>query len=238
MGVFKCYPLFGRGVYHLFALIRYSAGLEIGCAAQIGVLLQNACNCIGGPSAGIVRVVISCLTGTLKYNCAWRRDLSFLEHTGDLAGAVSLGAELKDQSHIRRGFLVCSQAAILVAEVAIRRSGRNALAGHSLVAKNSAYLLAGVFRIPLVDDVPKRREIIIVALAVNAVIASDEAYTLLGKAYFRVHPDFKIVAAKPRHILDNDHAHKTILNVIQHFLKAGTVEVCPGISIVHEKQWI
>ena len=120
----------------------------------------------------------------------------FLEHTGDFTGAVSLGTELKDQPDIRRGFLVHIQVSILIAEIAVGSLRGNALTRHSLVAEYSANLLARVLGIPFVDDIPKRREIVILAFAVYAIIDSDEAHAHFGKAYLRIHSDLKIITAK------------------------------------------
>ena len=48
----------------------------------------------------------------------------------------------------------------------------------------------------VLDDIPERSEIVVLALAVHAVVDGDEAHTHFGKAYLRVHSDFKVIAAK------------------------------------------
>ena len=48
----------------------------------------------------------------------------------------------------------------------------------------------------VLDDIPKRREIVILALAVHAVVDGDEAHAHFGKAYLRIHSDLKIITAK------------------------------------------
>lgn len=48
----------------------------------------------------------------------------------------------------------------------------------------------------VLDDIPKRSEIVILALAVHAVVDRDEAHAHFGKAYLRIHSDLKVIAAK------------------------------------------
>lgn len=43
---------------------------------------------------------------------------------------------------------------------------------------------------------------------------------------------------KEAFILDDQGGHFAVFDFFQKFAPTWTVEVCPGISIVHEKQWI
>ena len=158
--VLERYPFPRRICYCFLALVGDPAELKVARASQIAILFQNIRNGIRIPSAGIVWMIPSCSSGALKFERPRRRYLLFLEHTGDFTGTIALGAEPENQPDIRRGFLVHIQVSILTAEIAIGCLRGNALTGHSLVAKYSAYLLARVLGIPFVDDIPKRSEIV------------------------------------------------------------------------------
>ena len=97
----------------------------------------------------------------------------------------------------------------------------------------SANLFTGILCVPLIDDIPERCEVIVYcAVRVHPIIDGDEANVQLRESDFRIHTDFQIVSTKPRHILHNDHIDAPGFNICKHFLKARTVEIRSGITVV------
>ena len=123
--------------------------------------------------------------------------------------------------------------AIVGVLVAINRQRVQTLSGLPFRQHISANLFAGVLCIPFVDDVPKRREVIVYcAVRVYTVVDGNEANVQIRKADFRIHTDFQIVTTEPRHILHNDHVDAPGFNIRKHFLKARAVEVRSGITVI------
>ena len=85
----------------------------------------------------------------------------------------------------------------------------------------------------VLHDVAEGREIIIALVAVHTVVYGNEADVMLWKISVSIVANLQIVTAQPGHILYNYGGHITGLYILQHLLKAGTVEVCPGIAIIN-----
>ena len=56
---------------------------------------------------------------------------------------------------------------------------------------------------------------------------------MIGEKGIRIVTNLQIVPAEPGHILYDYRSNITGLNVLNHLLKAGTVEVCTCITIIH-----
>ena len=84
----------------------------------------------------------------------------------------------------------------------------------------------------VLDNIAERCEIIIFTLTVNTIVYRDKANIKFRESNFSIHSDFQIVAPQTGHIFDHDHTDKTIFNISQHFLKAGTVEIGAGIAVI------
>ena len=85
----------------------------------------------------------------------------------------------------------------------------------------------------VLDDVPKRSEIIVLPLTVYAIIDGDKTNIFVGKHDLGVHSDFQIVSSKPGHILDDHAINIPCINIGQHFLEARTIEVCAAVTIIY-----
>lgn len=68
--------------------------------------------------------------------------------------------------------------------------------------------------------------------AVHAVIDSDKPDAMLGKKLVRVKPHLQIVAAQPGHILDHHGTDVPVLDGLDHFGKAGAIEISTAITVV------
>ena len=69
--------------------------------------------------------------------------------------------------------------------------------------------------------------------AVHAIVDRNKADVVIGEKGIRIVTHLQIVPAEPGHILYDYHSNITGLNVLNHLLKAGTVEVCTCITIIH-----
>lgn len=66
----------------------------------------------------------------------------------------------------------------------------------------------------VLDDISEWGEIIIrCAVRIDTIIDCNEANIQLRESDFRIHSNFQVVSAKPRHILNNDRADTPCLNV-------------------------
>ena len=70
------------------------------------------------------------------------------------------------------------------------------LAGVALDLHHSTDLLAGVLRIPLIDDVPKRSELIITLGAVHAIVDSNKVNVMLREHDLGIHAHLQIITAQ------------------------------------------
>ena len=101
---------------------------------------------------------------------------------------------------------------------------------------HSAYLLACIAAIPLVDDIQKWGKVVFLLIcAVYAITDSDKPHALFGKKNIRIKPHTQIVAPKTGNILNNQGCHFTVFNLLNKFTPRGSIEVRPGVPVVHEK---
>ena len=104
---------------------------------------------------------------------------------------------------------------------------------HSLCTKHGFDLFAGIFGVPLVDNVPEWRKFIAFLLTVHHVVDCNKANPLLLKQYLGIVPDHDVVSSESRHILDDDRLYFTALNITEHPLKRGAIKVSPRIPVIH-----
>ena len=74
--------------------------------------------------------------------------------------------------------------------------------------------------------------------SVHAVADSDKPHALFRKKYVRIKPHAQIVAPKTGHILDNQGCHFAVFDFLDKFTPRGSIEVCPGVPVVHKKQGV
>lgn len=70
-------------------------------------------------------------------------------------------------------------------------------------------------------------------LAVDGVIHSNKADTVVWKITVRVVSNGNIVTAEARQVFHHHSRHKAHLNITEHLLESGTVEICSRIPVVH-----
>lgn len=106
----------------------------------------------------------------------------------------------------------------------------NAIAAAQLVGRT--HLAADVARVPLVHDVAERGKIVVALLTIHAVVYGDEADVVFREIGVGVKAHLQIVATEPGHILDDHRVDEPGLNILQHLLEAGAVEIGAGIAII------
>ena len=98
------------------------------------------------------------------------------------------------------------------------------LSGVSLNFHHSSDFLAGVLRIPLIDDIAERGKLIVALGAVHTIIHGDKVNIVLREHDFRIHTHLQIVTAETGHILDDNTFDDTSLNIGNHFLKPRAIK--------------
>ena len=76
----------------------------------------------------------------------------------------------------------------------------------------------------VLHDIAERGEIIFSLFAVYAIVDGDKTNVMIREKSIGIIAYLQIVPAEPRHIFYNNRSNITGLDVLNHFLKAGTVE--------------
>ena len=123
-----------------------------------------------------------------------------------------------------------------VLHIPIAGSGGNPGASLSLKANHGAALLAAVFGIELVHQIPEGREVIGgLVQAVHTVIDSDKVHTIAREDEFRVLTHLKVLTAQSGHVLDDQCFHLTVFHQLHDMLPAWAVEVRSRVTVVIQK---
>ena len=125
---------------------------------------------------------------------------------------------------------------LLIARFSLVAIGNGAAAPQPFLHSGLEYRLdfvAGVLCVPLVHDVQKRSEVIVLrGGAVHIVVDSYETNALLREKNLRVIADLQIVSTKTTEILYHKGLHSSGFDFFQQGGKAGTVEIRTRITIV------
>ena len=163
------------------------------------------------------------------------------EDAGDLAGAVSGGAQGEDPPHHSGGLLVHHQFApvAFVFPVAVGGPCPQTLPAPRLGPLHCPDLPAGVPHEPFVEQVLEGHQLAALGvLRVHIVVGGDAAHPELGEPLFDVKPGVQLVAAQPRQVLGDDDSALPVLHVGHHTLEAWAVEAGSRVSVIHIKLWV
>ena len=98
------------------------------------------------------------------------------------------------------------------------------------------YFLRRIAGIPFVDNIAKRRKLIIVVRnAVYTVAYRYKTNFCIRKQYFGIISDHYVIPAESRHILDDHRSDFAVLYIRHHSLKVGTIEIRSRKAIVNIK---
>lgn len=84
----------------------------------------------------------------------------------------------------------------------------------------------------VLHDVAEGRKIIVALVAVHAVIYGDKPNIVVREIVVGIVANLQIVTPQAGHILYNNGGHITGLNILQHLLKARTIEICPCVAVI------
>ena len=125
---------------------------------------------------------------------------------------------------------------LLIARFSLVAIGNGAAAPQPFLHSGLEYRLdfvAGVLCVPLVHDVQKRSEVIVLrGGAVHIVVDSYETNALLREKNLRVIADLQVISAKTAEVFYNQDFHMTCFDFFQQGGKAGTVEIRTRITVV------
>lgn len=218
-------------------------GFQVDGVTQVSLILQNASDGVGGPVVWLSDVYSGQFHPMLLVVGISRRGNSvFLELLCNLGRTLSRNAEVKDVPHYRSSLRIrhhVSFGICRVLHISIAGSGGHSGASLSLETNHRASLLAAVFGIELVHQIPEGREVIGgLVQAVHAVVDGDKAHTIAWEDEFRVLTHLKVLAAQSGHILDDQCFHLTVFHQLHDLLPAWTVEIRSRVTVVIQEEGV
>ena len=210
---------------------------------QVSLILQNASDGVGGPVVWLGDIHSGQLYSVLLVVGISRRgDFIFLELFCDLGRTLSGNAEVKDVPYYRSSLRIrhhVSFGICRVLHIPIAGSGGHSGTSLSLETNHRASLLAAVFSIELVHQIPEGREVIgRLVQAVHAIVDGDKAHTIAWEDEFRVLTHLKVLAAQSGHVLDDQCFHLTVFHQLHDMLPAWAVEVRSRVTVVIQEEGV
>ena len=153
---------------------------------------------------------------------------------GDLSGGIPCRRPPEDTLHHGSGHLVGSQTVLVlpVLAVAVRRAGA-VLAALPLALQHILHLAGAVPEVDLVHGEQEGGHDVVV-LRVEVVRNSDILDAVLGEKLLGVVAGLPHIAAQTGQVLGDDQVGLALLQLLEHFLEAGAVEVAAGVAVVHK----
>lgn len=84
----------------------------------------------------------------------------------------------------------------------------------------------------VLHDVAEGRKIIVALVAVHAVIYGDKPNIVVREIGVGIVADLQIVTPQAGHIFYDHGGYITGLNILQHILKARTIEICSCVAVI------
>ena len=163
------------------------------------------------------------------------QDFLLLKDGGGLVNPIPVNAHLIDAPYHGGSLIVNNPVFGVVGafHIAIGRQ-RKRDTGITAQTLGASDFTGNIPSVPLVHNVAEGCKLIFALGAVHAVIDSDKPDAMLGKKLVRVKPHLQIVAAQPGHILDHHGTDVPVLDGLDHFGKAGAIEIRTRIPVVHK----
>ena len=121
-----------------------------------------------------------------------------------------------------------------VTTVAVGRLAHVLAADSSLVETNTDFL-ASITGIPLVEQITDCGEALAVApFTVHPVIDGDKSHIIAGEDNVCVLSNSQVITPEAAQVFDQPAADKSLLYRVEALLYAGTIEVRPGIAVIHQ----
>ena len=117
-------------------------------------------------------------------------------------------------------------AVLRVLHIPVGGTGRQMFPSVSLDLHNGTDFLAGVFCIPLIDDIAEGSKLIIALGAVHPIVYGDKVNIMFGEHDLGIHTHLQIITAKTGHIFDDDPFDDPCLHIGDHLLETRSIEGC------------
>ena len=243
MRILKAELLSLRTLNALLVLEGQGGGFQVDGVTQVSLILQNASDGVGGPVVWLSDVYSSQFHPMLLVVGISRRGNSvFLELLCNLGRTLSRNAEVKDVPHYRSSLRIRHHVPFgicRVLHIPIAGTGGDSGTSLSLKTNHRASLLAAVFGIELVHQIPEGREVVGgLVQAVHAVVDGDKAHTIAWEDEFRVLTHLKVFTAQSGHILDDQCIHLTVFHQLHDLLPAWAIEVRSRVTVVIQKEGV
>ena len=120
-----------------------------------------------------------------------------------------------------------------VFQVSVRSKGSHEFAASAFGNETAANLFGDVLGVLGIEDVLQRQHHVILSLeAVHIVVDGNKADTLSGEDTLKIETHLDVISTEAGQILDDHAVDYAAVNVSEHFLKRGALEVRAGIAIV------
>ena len=120
-----------------------------------------------------------------------------------------------------------------VFQIPVRSKGSHEFAASAFGNETAANLFRDVLGILGIEDVLQRQHHVILSLeAVHIVIDGNKADTLSREDTLKIEAHLDVISAETGQILDDHAVDHAAVNVSEHFLKRGALEVRAGVAIV------
>ena len=101
-----------------------------------------------------------------------------------------------------------------------------------------ALLLACVLGIVVVEYILEHRKIVLASGAVHIVVYGDKTDVIRRVNEILQAPHLRILPAQAGQVLDNQRGDRIVLHIFHHFLKARSLKVRTGITVVHKEHGV
>ena len=175
--------------------------------------------------------------------CSGSQNHFFLQLLCDLHRATAFHAKIKDVTDDLCGFFIDDPFLLVfgILPITIRRISGQPFAAFTLGLVDRADLPAGVTGIELVEphaDSGKTVVHAVLILRVEVVIDGDVPDVVFGKSDVDEHAGHGGIASKTGKVFRQNHGHMIRFDFIQHFLKAGAIEVRSAVSVINKENRI
>lgn len=153
---------------------------------------------------------------------------------GDLSGGIPCRRPLENALHHWGGHLIGGQAVLVlpVLAVAVGRAGA-VLAALPLASQHVLDLPGAVPEVDLVHGEQEGSHDVIM-LRVEVVRDGDILDAVLREELLRVVAGLPHITAQPGQVLGDNQVGLALLQLFQHLLEAGAIEVAAGVAVVHK----
>ncbi len=163
-------------------------------------------------------------------------DMAGVEVVAYLANASPIQRHLKNQLHHRGRLFVDDKVVVVggVFQVAVGGRGGHIQAAVEPGTEGRFHLHRHVGGVHFVQDIAKRGDVHgALVQRVHPVVDGDIAHPMLREEHFQIQPAVQIVAAQPGQVFGDDAVDTLGLNVPDHALETGSLEIRPRIAVVH-----